>query len=147
MAVSEGYSDGDDDDDEDSFAEPDETTPVCAQRAIVSCLPCRGGGAIAVLTVAVLTGRRETIWLCPVCRGAGTRIILLRRGREVALADEKDAMNSVDLGRCKGAFRAGRRAAFGRVACLACGGRFRPLPGLRVPNHIAQRKPSKDSAG
>jgi hypothetical protein len=64
----------------------------------------------------------------------------------VLVADEKDAMKVADLGRCKGAFREGRRAAFGRVACLACGGRFRPLPGMRVPNHIAQRKVG-DSGG
>jgi len=57
----------------------------------------------------------------------------------VLVGDEKDAMKVADLGRCKGAFREGRRAAFGRVVCLACGGRFRPLPGMRVPNHIAQR--------
>ncbi len=53
-------------------------------------------------------------------------------------------MKPDDLGRCKGAFHAGRRAAFGRVVCSECGGRFRPLPGLRVPNHIAQRPPVAD---
>jgi hypothetical protein len=53
-------------------------------------------------------------------------------------------MTTEDLGRCKGAFHPGRRAAFGRVVCAECGGRFRPLPGLRVPNHIAQR-PSRDA--
>ena len=53
-----------------------------------------------------------------------------------------DEMKVEDMGRCKGAFRAGRRAAFGRVACLECGGRFRPLPGMRVPNHVSQRPPA-----
>ena len=52
-----------------------------------------------------------------------------------------DEMKVAETGRCKGAFRAGRRAAFGRVACPECGGRFRPLPGLRVPNHVSARKP------
>jgi hypothetical protein len=52
-------------------------------------------------------------------------------------------MKVADVGRCKGAFHPGRRAAFGRVACAVCGGRFRPLPGLRVPNHISVRPPPK----
>jgi hypothetical protein len=55
-------------------------------------------------------------------------------------------MKVADLGRCKGVFRTGRRAAFGRVACPECGGRFRPLPGMRVPNHVAQRAPKGDPA-
>ncbi len=59
------------------------------------------------------------------------------------MAREIADMTFADTGRCKGAFHAGRRAAFGRVACLVCGGRFRPLPGLRVPNHISARAPAK----
>jgi hypothetical protein len=66
---------------------------------------------------------------------------LLRGEREVFVAEEIEAMKVADLGRCKGSFHPGRRAAFGRVACPECGGRFRPLPGLRVPNHVAVREP------
>jgi hypothetical protein len=77
---------------------------------------------------------------CLVCRGVGVRIMALREGREVLVADE---VKVAKPGRCEGTFRAGRRAAFGRVACTVCGGRFRPLPGQRVPNHISQRPPVK----
>jgi hypothetical protein len=28
------------------------------------------------------------------------------------------------------------------VACPECGGRFRPLAGMRVPNHVSQRPPA-----
>ena len=31
------------------------------------------------------------------------------------------------------------------VACLECGGRFRPLAGMRVPNHVSQRGPAPTS--
>jgi hypothetical protein len=126
-----GYEGGDDG---GAFGE-DETTLV-AERLVVRCLPCRGAG-----TLRILDALRETIRPCPVCRGAGVSIILVRGQREVSVADEKDAMKVADLGRCKGAFRAGRPAAFGRVACLECGGRFRPLAGMRLPNHVAQRPP------
>ena len=50
-------------------------------------------------------------------------------------------MKPASLGRCPGAFHPGRAASFGRVVCSACGARLRPLPGLRVPNHIAARPP------
>ena len=53
-------------------------------------------------------------------------------------------MKVADTGRCKGAFHAGRRAAFGRVVCSVCGARFRPMPGLRVPNHVSQRDAKPD---
>jgi hypothetical protein len=123
------------DDEPGAFDEDDETTLV-AERLVVRCLPCLGVGALRVLDAL-----RETIRPCPVCRGAGLSIILVRGQREVSVADEKGAMKVADLGRCKGAFRTGRPAAFGRVACLECGGRFRPLAGMRLPNHIAQRPP------
>ncbi|HVZ75520.1 MAG TPA: hypothetical protein VHJ20_24270 [Polyangia bacterium] len=42
--------------------------------------------------------------------------------------------------RCKGSFRAGRAAPFGRVVCPVCAARLRPLPGLRAPNHKAEVK-------
>jgi hypothetical protein len=71
-------------------------------------------------------------------------LILLRGQREVSVAEEKEALKDADLGRCPGAFRAGRRAPFGRVACLECGGRFRPLAGMRVPNHISVREPTNN---
>jgi len=129
----------DDGDDGAPLGDREEATPV-AQRLLMRCLPCLGEGRVRVLDAA-----RETIRPCPVCRGVGMRIILFRGQREVSVAEEKEAMKVADLGRCKGAFRAGRRAAFGRVACLECG-RFRPLPGMRVPNHIAQRAPKADSA-
>jgi hypothetical protein len=60
------------------------------------------------------------------------------------VAIEKDEPKGDELGRCPGALRAGRRAPFGRVACLDCGGRFRPLAGLRVPNHISVREPTNN---
>jgi hypothetical protein len=123
---------------EESFYESEETTLV-AQRVLARCLPCLGQG-----TIRILDALRETIRRCPVCRGAGMSIILLRGQRESSVADEKDDMKPADLGRCPGAFRAGRRAPFGRVACLDCGGRFRPLAGLRVPNHISVREPTNN---
>jgi hypothetical protein len=60
--------------------------------------------------------------------------------REVLVTD---GVKDAEPKQCKGTFHAGRRAAFGRVVCLVCGGRFRPLPGQRVPNHISQRPPVK----
>ena len=141
MAVGGGHCDDDgrtsfgEDDHED---DPDETdkTPI-AERALTRCLPCLGQGQIRI--VSGVDASRESIRPCPLCRGVGVRIILLRGAREVFVSDE---MKVAEVGRCKGAFRAGRRAAFGRVACLECGGRFRPLPGMRVPNHVSQRRPT-----
>jgi hypothetical protein len=54
-------------------------------------------------------------------------------------------MKGESLGRCAGTFRAGRRASFGRVVCSVCGARLAPLPGSRVPNHVAAR-PAKPDA-
>jgi hypothetical protein len=128
-----------DDDERSSFGgddDDDEETPV-AERALMRCLPCLGEGQIRLVDAL-----RESIRPCPLCRGMGLRIILLRGEREVFVSDE---MKVAEVGRCKGAFRAGKRAAFGRVACLECGGRFRPLPGLRVPNHVSQRGPAPTS--
>jgi hypothetical protein len=122
VAVSDGYDD-------------EETTPVFAERGVSTCMPCVGRGAIYLAD-----GRRERMRPCPVCRGAGVRVIMFRGGKEVFVADE---MKVADLGRCRGSFHTGRRAAFGRVACGVCGGRFRPLQGLRVPNHVAVRDPPK----
>lgn len=113
----------------------DEITDVCAERVVARCVPCLGSGAIRVLAARCV----EVPWRCPVCRGAGLHIVVLRAGRARSVAEEAVDMKPDDLGRCKGAFHPGRRAAFGRVVCPECGGRFRPLPGLRVPNHIAQR--------
>ena len=118
----------------DELGDAEETTPAFPERISIRCLPCLGMGKIRV----VVDGARETLRACPACRGAGVRVLLLRGQREVFVADE---MKVAETGRCKGAFRAGRRAAFGRVACPECGGRFRPLPGLRVPNHVSARKP------
>jgi hypothetical protein len=118
----------------------DDPTDVCAERVVVRCTPCLGSGALRLLGAL----RVEIPWRCPVCRGAGLQIVLMRGTRAVSVAEERAAMKPDDLGRCKGAFHPGRRAAFGRVVCSECGGRFRPLPGLRVPNHIAQR-PSPDA--
>ena len=132
MAVSGGRFD--DDDERASYREREEETPVAAERALMRCLPCLGQGEIRIVDAL-----RERIGPCPLCRGVGLRIILFRGNREVFVSDE---MKVEDMGRCKGAFRAGRRAAFGRVACLECGGRFRPLPGMRVPNHVSQRPPA-----
>lgn len=53
-----------------------------------------------------------------------------------------DEMKFIDVGRCKGAFFPGARAPFGRVICSVCRGRFKPLQGLRVPNHVAAKAPS-----
>jgi hypothetical protein len=50
-----------------------------------------------------------------------------------------DEMEFADLGRCKGVFHPGLRGAFGRIVCPVCGARLRPLPGQRVPNHVAAR--------
>jgi hypothetical protein len=130
--------DRDGDGEDGSFFEDEETTLV-AQRVLARCLPCLGQGSIHLVDAA-----RETIRTCPVCRGAGMSIILMRGQREVSVADEKDAMKVADLGRCPGAFRPGRRAPFGRVACPDCGGRFRPLAGMRVPNHISVREPTNN---
>jgi hypothetical protein len=116
----------------------EETTPLCAERVLMRCLPCLGRGAIRLLD-----GLRETLRRCPACKGNGMRIALLRDGRETSVAEVDDEMKIADAGRCKGTFLTGRRAAFGRVACTVCGGRFRPLPGQRVPNHISQRPPLK----
>jgi hypothetical protein len=113
----------------------DDPTDVCAERVVVRCVPCRGSGALRV----VGDPRVGIPWRCPVCRGAGLQIVVMRGSRAVSVAEERAAMKPDDLGRCKGAFHPGRRAAFGRVVCSECGGRFRPLPGLRLPNHIAQR--------
>ena len=134
LAVSGGRFD---DDERASFGEREEETPVAAERALMRCLPCLGQGKIRM--GRVVDALREEIRPCPLCRGAGLRIILFRGNREVFVSDE---MKVEDVGRCKGAFRAGRRAPFGRVACLECGGRFRPLPGMRVPNHVSQRPPA-----
>jgi hypothetical protein len=113
----------------------EETTDVCAERVVARCVPCLGSG-----TIRVLGARHVDVpWRCPICRGAGLHIVVLRAGRARSVAEEIADMKPDDLGRCKGAFHPGRRAAFGRVVCSECGGRFRPLPGLRVPNHIAQR--------
>jgi hypothetical protein len=117
------------------FGGQEEPTPVCAERVVVACLPCLGRG-----TIHLVDGRREMVRRCFVCRGAGVRLMVLRYGREVFVADE---VKVPKLGRCEGTFHVGRKAAFGRVACTVCGGRFRPLPGQRVPNHIAQRPPVK----
>jgi hypothetical protein len=81
----------------------------------------------------------ETRRPCPYCKGAGTRIVVTRAQKEIVVADE---MKFVEMGRCKGAFHLGKRAPFGRVVCSVCGGRFRPLQGLRVPNHVSP-KPAK----
>ena len=147
MAVSGGFEDDERDDDDTAdtddgaatapFGGREEDTPVAAERALMRCLPCLGLGQIRI--VRAVDALREHIRPCPLCRGAGLRIILFRGNREVFVSDE---MKVEDMGRCKGAFRAGRRAAFGRVACLECGGRFRPLPGMRVPNHVSQRPPA-----
>jgi hypothetical protein len=109
----------------------DEPTPVVPRR-LYRCLPCLGTGRLRLLGVELYETRRP----CPYCRGAGTRIMVVR-----AVSPEDD-MKFADLGRCTGAFRPGRRAPFGRVVCAGCGGRFSPLPGLRVPNHVAQRPPT-----
>lgn len=124
MAVSDGVDDG-------VFDEAEEPTPACAERVVARCLPCLGLGRIRLVV-----GFLETRWPCPVCRGAGVAIIRLRAGREAFVADE---MVVADTGRCRGAFRTGRRAPFGRVVCPECGARFRPLPGQRVPNHVSER--------
>jgi hypothetical protein len=136
--ASNGWHDDYRNDEDGSFYEDEETTLV-AERVLARCLPCLGQGAITLLDAV-----RETIRPCPVCRGTGMSIILFRGQREVTVAEEKEAMKAEDLGRCPGAFRAGRRAPFGRVACLECGGRFRPLPGLRLPNHISVREPTNN---
>lgn len=120
--------------DEDELDDVEEPTPV-VERRLIRCIPCLGTGRLRLLGVELYETRRP----CPYCRGAGTRIIGLRAEREVVVSDD---MKFADLGRCQGAFRAGRRAAFGRVVCTGCGGHFKPLPGLRVPNHIAQRPPT-----
>ena len=140
MAVSGGFEDDERDDDDTAdtddgaatapFGGREEETPI-AERVFARCLPCLGQGQIRVVDAL-----REQIRPCPLCRGAGMRIILFRGNREVFVSDE---MKVEDMGRCKGAFRAGRRAAFGRVACLECGGRFRPLPGLRVLEQTKDR--------
>jgi hypothetical protein len=126
--------------DEEVEEDLDEPTPVVPRR-LFRCVPCLGTGRLRLLGVELYETRRP----CPYCRGAGTRILptaAVPAQKEVVVSDD---MKFVDLGRCKGAFRAGRRAPFGRVVCAGCGGRFTPLPGLRVPNHVAQRPPSKDS--
>jgi hypothetical protein len=139
VAVSDGF--GDTDEPARGFDdEGDEPTDVCAERVLVRCLPCLGSGAIRLLDARRFEAGRR----CPVCRGAGLHIVVVRSGRARSEAEEAFDMKTEDLGRCKGAFHPGRRAAFGRVVCAECGGRFRPLPGLRVPNHIAQR-PSRDA--
>lgn len=127
MAVSDGF----DDDDEDPPFGSEETTPI-AERSLMRCLPCLGTGRLRLLGVELY----ETLRPCPYCKGLGSRIVLLRGKREVFVADE---MKFAQLGRCKGAFRAGTRAPFGRVVCPECGARLRPLPGLRMPNHKAAR--------
>ena len=117
---------------------------MCAERAVARCLPCLGQGTIRVIITGRETGH-ETLRPCPLCRGLGTRIMVLRGAVEVFVADEIEV---ADLGRCKGAFHPGRRAAFGRVACPVCGGRFKPMAGLRVPNHISVRpSPPKPELG
>jgi hypothetical protein len=113
----------------------DDVTDVCGERVVTRCVPCLGSGAIRVFAARGV----DVLWRCPVCRGAGLHIVVLRAARARSVAEENGDMKPDDLGRCKGAFHPGRRAAFGRVVCSECGGRFRPLPGLRVPNHIAQR--------
>jgi hypothetical protein len=125
VAVSDGYDEG-------GFGEAEEPTPTCAERVVARCLPCLGLGRIR-LVEGLLETRRQ----CPVCRGAGVAIIRLRDGREAFVADE---MVVADTGRCRGAFRTGRRAPFGRVVCPECRARFRPLPGQRVPNHVSERR-------
>jgi len=131
------FDDGDGD-------EGEETTPVCAERVITACLPCLGRGAVRLVDGRHPGDERQI--RCPFCRGAGKRIVLLRGGREVSAAEERAAMKVADTGRCPGSFRAGRSAAFGRVGCPACGARLRPLPGLRVPNHVAERNRLRDAA-
>jgi hypothetical protein len=116
--------------------EGDEPTPVVPRR-LIRCVPCLGTGRLRLLGVELYETRRP----CPYCRGAGTRIIAVRAEREVVVSDE---MKFADLGRCAGAFRVGKRAPFGRVICSGCGGHFKAMTGLRVPNHIAQRPPKAD---
>src|SRR3954462_4993757 len=121
VAVSDGFDEsevprggrGEDDD--------DTPTPVVARR-LMRCLPCLGTGRLRLLGVELYETRRP----CPYCRGAGTRIVLLRAEREVS---SRDGMTFAELGRCQGSFRPGRRAPFGRVVCSVCGARFRPMSG------------------
>jgi len=115
----------------------DEPTPV-SERGFMRCLPCLGTGRLRLLG-AELYELYETRRPCPYCKGAGTRLVALRRLGEHLMADD---MKFADLGRCKGSFKLGRKAAFGRVACSVCGGRYKPVQGLRVPQHVAP-KPAK----
>lgn len=131
MAVSDGF---DDEDEPYGDGGVDETTPVMAQRNFSRCLPCLGTGRMRLLGVELYETHRP----CPYCKGAGTRIVITRAQKEVAVADE---MKFVEMGRCKGAFHLGKRAPFGRVVCSVCGGRFRPLQGLRLPNHVSAKPP------
>jgi hypothetical protein len=96
-------------------------------------MPCLGTGRLRLLGVELYETHRP----CPYCRGAGTRWVV-RGPKENNLADE---MKFIDVGRCKGAFFPGKRAPFGRVICSVCRGRFKPLQGLRVPNHVAEKTP------
>jgi hypothetical protein len=136
VAVQDGFGDGFDDGDDDPDDGGDETTPVMAERNFSRCLPCLGTGRLRLLGVELYETRRP----CPYCKGAGTRIVVMRAQKEIIVADE---MKFVEMGRCKGAFHLGKRAPFGRVVCPVCAGRFRPLQGLRVPNHVAPKTAKK----
>jgi tRNA(Arg) A34 adenosine deaminase TadA len=103
-----------------------------AERRFTRCLPCLGTGRMRLLGIELYETHRP----CPYCKGAGERVVFWRAHKEVVVADE---MKFVDMGRCKGAFHLGKRAPFGRVVCSVCGGRFRPVQGLRVPNHVSAK--------
>ena len=138
MAFNGRLQDGGGCEEDEPFGGPEESTDVCAERVVLRCLPCAGRGVIRVLA----RGRETMVFgrPCPACRGAGVRFMRPAGEREVFVAD---GVKDTELRQCKGTFHPGRRAAFGRVACTVCGGRFRPLPGQRVPNHISQRPPVK----
>jgi hypothetical protein len=136
VAVSGGVEDSDE---PYGAGAADEPTPVMAERRFSRCLPCLGTGRLRLLGIELYETHRP----CPYCKGAGSRIVVWRAQAEVVVADE---MKSADVGRCKGAFHLGKRAAFGRVACTVCGGRFRPVQGLRVPNHVAPKATPKGNA-
>src|SRR5262249_61162048 len=107
----------------------EDATPVMAERRFTRCLPCLGTGRLRLLGIELYETHRP----CPYCKGAGERILVVRARKEVVVADE---MKFVEVGRCKGAFHLGKRAPVGRVACSVCGGRVRPVPGLRVPDPV-----------
>ena len=152
MAASGG---GSDDDDETralgrlpEAEDPTPTTLPGAVRTFTWCMPCVGRGTIRVL--AGSQGLRETLRTCPVWyRGTGNRIMPRSEASGKSPWRKNVRRDAKGRGHRPVQRRVSRRTtrtAFGRVVCSVCGGRFRPLSGLRVPNHVSQRDARPASA-